>query len=236
MLFKQNSKILGVIGGMGPLASAEFLKTIYNENLQSYEQNSPFVIIYSDPTFPDRTNSYQQGNTSDLLSKLIKALCYLTDGGARKIVICCITSHYLLPQIPGKFKDKVISLLDIIIAEVMRSSDKHLLLCSTGSRDAEIFENHPKWNSVKDKFILPDDGEQKEIHNLIYQIKTTGKVDDLLIFLKRIAKKYKTNSFIAGCTEIHLLTRYISSATNKDTLDYIDPLQIIAKDLTNFMI
>lgn len=50
---------LGVLGGMGPLASAEFLKTIYECSVAGGEQRSPSVIMYSDPTFPDRTEARQ---------------------------------------------------------------------------------------------------------------------------------------------------------------------------------
>ena len=51
------TKLLGILGGMGPLASAEFLKTIYEYGTRDLEQRSPACILYSDPTFPDRTSS-----------------------------------------------------------------------------------------------------------------------------------------------------------------------------------
>lgn len=235
MLLKQNPEILGVLGGMGPLASAGFLRTIYERNIQIYEQNAPSVILYSDPTFPDRTNAYLQKNTDDLLFRLTNALNYLTVGGAQKIVICCITSHYLLPLLPQELKEKVISLLDVIISEVSPGQKKHLLVCTRGTRMAGIFEKHPGWKSVKDKIIYPTDSEQNEIHDFIYQIKIDGDVKGLLAFLKTIAKKYETSSFIAGCTEIHLLTRYISALEDDQSLEYIDPLRIIANDLKKFI-
>ena len=41
-------KILGILGGMGPLASTGFLKTIYEQNLGGGpEQNYPDVILHS---------------------------------------------------------------------------------------------------------------------------------------------------------------------------------------------
>ena len=55
------SNVLGVVGGMGPLASAEFVKTIYEYGLNRREQESPSVVLVSDPTFPDRTSVSWQG-------------------------------------------------------------------------------------------------------------------------------------------------------------------------------
>ena len=47
--------ILGILGGMGPLASAEFVRSVYELNVQTKEQASPVCVLYSDPTIPDRT-------------------------------------------------------------------------------------------------------------------------------------------------------------------------------------
>jgi aspartate racemase len=48
---------LGVLGGMGPLASAEFLKTIYEESLDGPEQTAPQVVLHSDGSSPGCTGS-----------------------------------------------------------------------------------------------------------------------------------------------------------------------------------
>lgn len=53
-------------------------------------------------------------------------------------------------------------------------------------------------------------------------------------FLDNLLKKYKTNSFIAGCTEIHLITKYLIRQ-NQQNYDVIDPLLTIAKDLKKFI-
>ncbi len=94
-------KMLGILGGMGPLASAEFLKTIYEYNLPlTSEQDTPKVILYSDPSFPDRTELLLKGNEIMLQNILLEVLPRLIDLGVTKIIICCITSHYLLPRLP----------------------------------------------------------------------------------------------------------------------------------------
>src|SRR5689334_6778827 len=50
-------EVWGVLGGLGPLASAEFLATIYEHADASEEQRLPAVLLFSDPAIPDRTEA-----------------------------------------------------------------------------------------------------------------------------------------------------------------------------------
>ena len=85
--------VYGVVGGMGPLASAEFLKTIYEFGLREQEQNSPTIIVYSDPSFPDRTTAFLKGDDDVVLAQLKRVIGQLSELNAVRIVLCCITIH-----------------------------------------------------------------------------------------------------------------------------------------------
>src|SRR5690348_3990253 len=124
--------MVGVLGGVGPLASAEFLRTIYEFGIRQREQDSPRVIMYSDPSFPDRTESLLSGETEQLLARLTAALQRLCDAGASRIIVCCVTLHYLLPQLPGHLRGRVISLIDVALGAVAEMQGRQLLFCSTG--------------------------------------------------------------------------------------------------------
>lgn len=113
-------EILGIVGGMGPLASAEFVKTIYEQSVGEQEQHSPAVLLHSDPSFPDRTQSLLAGEWEPSLHKLIETLNELHKLGASRIVICCLTIHYLLPKLPRELKSRIISLLVQVKTTVTR--------------------------------------------------------------------------------------------------------------------
>jgi aspartate racemase len=226
------TSVLGVVGGMGPLASAEFLKTIYEYNLGEREQDSPIVLMYSDPSFPDRTQALLTGIDEDLLVQLTQTLRRLLDFGVSEIVICCITIHHLLPNLPDEVRRHVLSLLDVIFSEVASSRKRHLLVCTTGARKAGIFERHPKWESLKDRFVLPDESDQELIHDVIYQIKSDCDIGELIPFLETLLLKYEVDSFIAGCTEIHLLAKqFLNSQSYPGTLGCVDPLDLVAQNI-----
>ena len=222
--------ILGVVGGLGPLASAEFLNTIYECSLDGVEQESPLVVMSSDPSFPDRTEAFLRGENDELLERLERALRQLSEMGASKIVICCITIHYLLPLLPPDLRARVVSLLDVILDHVGQSQKRHLLLCSKGTHRIGLFQNHDRWNLVKDRIVLPDDKDQDEIHyEIIYRIKRKPDVRQFMPRLESLLAKYEVDSFIAGCTEIHVLAKHFLSSNR--SYGCIDPLVIIAKEL-----
>ena len=100
--------MLGVLGGMGGLASAEFVKTIYeiSGEVCAREQAAPVVLMYSDPAFPDRTDAFLRGETQPILTKLIEALELLRNMGASQFVIACMTIHYLLPRLSPDLRSR----------------------------------------------------------------------------------------------------------------------------------
>lgn len=226
--------ILGVVGGLGPLASAEFLKTIYENCPVEHEQQSPTVIVYSDPTFPDRTDAFLAGNSAPLLAQLIDTIERLLEAGATEVVLCCMTMHYLLPALPFHLRERVVSLLDVVFANLFQHPKKRLLICSTGTMKLELFQRHADWPRAASHVILPHEGDQHAIHrDLIYPIKRNPKLDTLFPLLESLLEKYEVDSYIAGCSEVHLLAKqFVSGRDVGKHYDCIDPLAIIAQQLS----
>jgi aspartate racemase len=227
------SDVLGILGGMGPLASAEFLKTIYDQAVGDarVEQDLPACVLYSDPTFPDRTNALMSGADDLLVRRLVQALEDLHRLDVGHVVICCVTIHGLLPRAPAHLRDRVISLVDVIVEEVIQTGEVHLLLCTTGTRHAGVFQRHERWDAVKRYIAFLDDDEQRAVHNFIYAIKR-GDGEMALRAFDEFLRNHPMDRFIAGCTEIHLLTKYrLSRESEPDDYQLIDPLLIIARRL-----
>ena len=222
---------LGIVGGMGPLASAEFVRTVYEYGLGEREQLSPTVLLYSDPTFPDRTDAFMSGNDGPVLEKLIDVITRLDRLGAEKIIICCMTIHYLVPRLPEALRSKIISPLDVIFESVEQSLKESLLICSTGSRKVGLFESHPKWAKLGQKILLPSETDQELIHrNLIYPMKLNPELSDSFPVLDSVLKKYKVDSFIAGCSEIHMLAKhFLASKEYGSFYSCVDPFMTIAR-------
>jgi aspartate racemase len=226
--------VLGVLGGMGGLASAEFVKTIYElsgEGLRR-EQDEPVVVMYSDPAFPDRTEAFLRGETQPILTRLIDALELLDRMGASQFVICCITIHYLLPQLPDALRERIISLPDVIFSAVESAKKPHLVISSTGTIKLGLLQRHPHWEEFKNYFVFPTDDEQRQMHELIYEVKLNRNLKEASGFVQTMMKHHRVDSFVAACSEIHLLAKQFGTSSEQQRRHgCIDPLSIIAWNL-----
>ena len=226
--------VLGVLGGMGGLASAEFVKTVYelSGEVCRREQDEPVVLMYSDPGFPDRTEAFLRGETQPILTRLIEALELLCDMGASKVVIACMTIHYLLPQVPEALRERIISLTDVIFDSVESLKKKHLVISSTGTIRLELLQQHPGWEQTRNYFIFPSESEQRQMHDLIYEVKLNRNLLEARSFVETLLARHRVDSFIAACSEIHLLAKqFAPSGPQQRGFGCIDPLAIIARQV-----
>jgi aspartate racemase len=225
----RGEKLLGVLGGMGPLASAEFMRTIYERAPAPREQDAPRVVLYSDPTFPDRTEQLLAGAEGPLLEQLVASLRQLRAFGATPIVICCVTIHHLLARVPEELRRHVLSLLDVTFARVAELRRPHLLLCTKGARRLRLFESHRRWQECADFFVLPSERDQEAVHELIYRVKSGEDVRDLAPRVEELLARYGLDSFVVGCTETHILAKHLAAA-RPGRFGCVDPLTIVAED------
>jgi len=224
------AKVLGILGGMGPLASLAFLRTIYECNLKgATEQSYPSIVLHSLSVVPDRTGSLLNDGGRDLEASLVRNLTSLNAAGVEKIVICCFTSHTLLGRLPKALTGKIVSLVDLTARELGERKEKSLLLASLGSYERRLFDACPEAVLAKEYLVEPEEKDRRFIHGLIYdQLKPGRDVAPVYEAVRGLLDRYGLNSFIAACTEFHLLTRYMDAHALADTA-FVDPLFTIAR-------
>ena len=221
---------MGILGGMGPLASLAFLRTIYESNLVgSIEQEYPNILLHSLSSVPDRTCSLLCNAEDALADSLVRNLRILNETGVSKIVICCFTSHALIRRLPRDIAEKVVSLVDLTARELIKKKEPSLLLASLGSYQREVFRSTEDALKAKDFIVEPDEKDKAIIHCLIYDYLKPGRdVIPVYTAVKGLLDKYGLTSFIAGCTEFHLLSRHIHANTLPG-ISFVDPLFLIAR-------
>jgi aspartate racemase len=228
MIARRPGDVLGVVGGLGPLASAEFVRTIYEYAVGGPEQAMPTVILSSDPSVPDRTTAFQNGTQDHLRDRLRGSIQQLVQLRCTRIVICCVTMHGVLEDLEPDLRAPVTSLIDVAIDDVRARGERQLLCCSSGTRERRVFQRHRAWASIEPLVVLPDAGDQAAIHTMIYDIKRTDNTHAALPAVGALLEKYRVGSLIAGCTEIHLLTKLIKRTGAPWRC--CDPLDTIARD------
>ena len=105
-------KKLGILGGMGPAASAEFVNRLIAQTSASCDQEHIPFVLWSDPRVPDRSTSLR--NKDDLpLSWLLNGIQGLKSAGCNCIVIPCNTAHFWFDEMKkhASWNSKIIHIL-----------------------------------------------------------------------------------------------------------------------------
>ena len=123
-------KVFGVLGGMGALASARFVETLYRRNLSTHEQAQPIVLLRSNPQLPDRTRALLDGRHEALAEALSAELEALRDSGADRMVMCCFTAHLVWDALPPELSARTVSLLDALYRSPGLGDRRRLVICT----------------------------------------------------------------------------------------------------------
>jgi aspartate racemase len=112
-------KVLGVLGGMGPLASAHFMVRLTMLTPAERDQDHIPTILWSDPRIPDRIAG-QRGTGPDPLPWLLHGISGLRQAGCGAIVIPCNTVHGWYPQMVEAAEIPILHIVDAAAADLRR--------------------------------------------------------------------------------------------------------------------
>lgn len=213
--------LVGVLGGMGPIASAEFVRTVYEHCAGEREQAFPALSLHSDPAVPARTAD----SLDRVPAELARGLWSLADQGCSTIVMCCMTAHRLLPLFDPEIRDRVLSVLDVLVDEITRRpTDRRLLLCSSDSREMGLFEGHPGWASIGPSTVLTGMAQARRLQDAIQAIKERHRFGPAMRWLTENIERHAVSSVIVGCSEIHVLVKRHAAELDVEIVDPFDAL------------
>lgn len=221
--------LLGIVGGMGPLASAELVASLYRLNPTRREQDAPACALLSDPSFPDRTAAIVGGDADaleELTRRLGSAVESLVALGASRVVVACFTVHRVLPELPRELRERVVSLVDLVVGELLVDPRPRLVLATTGSRQGGVFTGHSRWPAVEASVRWPEPADQEALHERLYRLKQGEPPAGAVPFVRDLRQRYGTRGLVFGCTELHLLYRHLAP---EDAAGVVDPLATVAR-------
>jgi aspartate racemase len=117
------NRTLGVLGGMGPLASAHFMLRLTLLTPAERDQDHIPTILWSDPRVPHRTRG-KLGNGDDPLPWLLRGIRGLRQAGAEAIVIPCNTAHGWYTEMQAEAACPILHIVDAAAAELRRQGIK----------------------------------------------------------------------------------------------------------------
>lgn len=217
---------LGVIGGLGPMATAYYLELVIRMTDAKRDQEHPEIIVMNVPSIPDRT-AYILGKSEENplipmveLGKQMKAL------GATVIATPCITAHYFHEALQNGIGLPMIHAIRST-AELLRDGGIRRvgLMATDGTVRSGIFQQ--KIEDCGMETVLPSEEAQKGVMTLIYdQVKAGLKPDmDLFASIRDDLRDSGAEVIVLGCTELSLLKK------EQDLGDgVLDALEVLAKE------
>lgn len=218
-------KKLGIIGGLGPLATAYFYRRIVELTEVSTDQEHIETLIYSKPSIPDRTAYLlAQDGAEDPTPALISVGKTLRDGGAQVLAIPCITAHAFHKEMEEGIGLPVLHAIRELGSVCREKNITRLgIMATDGARATRIYEDALSEYGVT--CMWPQDKGQKQVMSMIYDDVKAGKNISAGAFAEASEELFTSGAqaIVLGCTEL-------SQAMVEMTLDdrYIDIIDVLA--------
>lgn len=200
-------KTLGVIGGLGPLATAYFMQLLVEMTEASCDQEHIEVIIHSKPSIPDRTRYILHLSEDSPLSDMMEVENSLVSQGAQVIAIPCITAHFFQPELEK---------LGTPVIHAIRETGKYLqeeeitkvgIMATDGTIQSKLFQDILGEYGIT--CVTPDEDGQKKVMHLIYENVKAGIPAEMQLFreVKDELCRDGAQAVLLGCTELSLIKR-----------------------------
>lgn len=219
--------IVGILGGMGPLATADFYTKLILATPATRDQEHLRVVMWADPTVPDRSAGIL-GDGPDATPWLVRGGQMLAAMGAAFIAMPCNTAHAYLPHVQPEVPIPFLHMMDeaATAVEVRYPLVERVgLLATTATVTLGLYAEWFARHHIE--VAVPDAARQERVMQAIARVKA-GDTGSAATALVREAAEYlvgqRAELLITGCTELPLIFR-----DGDGTVPVLDPTQILAE-------
>ena len=203
----KNDNIIGIIGGMGPQASAELYRLLIYEARHRYGARNndeyPEIFIDSVPV-PDFLADMQKMEVAAVI--LEDRVARLTEYGATTITLACNTACILIDRLQKRTNQPIVSVIDEVVRAVVGKSRNVFLLASPTSLRMGLYQLTLSRYGVS--FVVPKKKDFGELEYIIRGVLGDEPRDHLMKKLVRLTERYINESIdavVLGCTELPLV-------------------------------
>ena len=225
---RKTAGVIGVLGGMGPMATVDFMSKVIALTPASRDQDHLPLIVYSVPQVPDRTAAIVEGKESPLPA-MIEGLHTLVRAGVECIAIPCNTAHHWYDDLARISSVPVLHIVDAAGAAMQRRGvhDGPVgLLATAGTLDAGIYPARLAGHGYE--CILPDDGDMETLVTPGIGLVKAGRTAEAEELLRAAADNLLgrgARTIILGCTEIPIALKDDDASATR----YVDATRALAE-------
>ncbi len=221
-------RILGVLGGMGPLATVDFLKKLIEETPARRDQDHVPVIVYSVPQIPDRPAAILE-NAESPLPAMLEGVRALKNAGATAIAIACNTAHYWHDALAAEGVP-ILHIADATCDELLAhapGASRVGLIATKGTVAAQFFQERLRARGIE--CLLSTEGEQDElVLPAIVAVKqhALDRAHTLAVRACEALRLRGAAAIILGCTEMPVAVEFAPHPVRELC---VDPTRALAK-------
>lgn len=199
---------VGVIGGVGPQATAYFLDMVVRLTDAARDQDHLDLLVYDHATIPDRTAFILGTSTEDPGPVMARDAQRLERFGVSFLVVPCNTAHHFTDQVVAAVDVPVLSIIDETVAESQGRVDglrRVGLLATSGTLHARVYDSAFEASGVE--VVRPDEADQAAVMEIIYEQVKAGRPVDLPRFTGVMDRLRAAGAqvIVLGCTELSII-------------------------------
>ena len=197
---------LGIIGGLGPMATVSFMKRIIDMTDAACDQEHIHIVVEHCPSIPDRTAYILDHSKQNPSPAIISACRTLENAGVDEIAIPCVTAHFFREEIARNIGIPVMDGV-LLTADYLKSKgvSKVGIMATDGTIRSGIFENALKSHGIAS--VLPSDRTQRYVMDLIYNDVKSGRPieQDKFGAVAVELREEGAEVILLGCTELSVI-------------------------------
>lgn len=220
----KQKKCLGIIGGLGPMASAQFMTLLTAMTDADSDRKHPEVLLYSRPDTPDRTAFLLGESNESPLPSMLHAGKTLEQMGAQVLAIPCMTAYGFYEQLRESLQAELIHPIQETASLLQQHGIRSAgIMATDGSLKAKVYQQALKKQGIT--AVLPDAKRQQMVMRIIYEQVKAGKPANLqtLGAVRRHLTQQGAEIVLLGCTELSVVkqTQHIGGG-------YLDVMEVLA--------
>ncbi len=205
---EHQKKTIGILGGMGPSASADFYRALVDIAQREYnaEQDTDFpaMHLYNLPLSGFDETGFADPDT--VCTQLVRAAKILEGAGSDFIVMACNTVHAFYEDMLRAIHIPIVSIIDEVVARTQRDGFASVcLLTSESTRNYQLYEKAFARQGIK--AVVASDNEQKTLNRIIHRVMGGLQGAEDVELLRSIVKRHEhegAEAIVLGCTELPL--------------------------------
>lgn len=206
----QQQALLGVLGGMGPMATVDFLGKLTRITAARRDQDHLPWLTFCQPGTPDRTEAILAGNDASL-PFLTKGVAWLARQGVKLIVVPCNTSHFWFKEMEAAAAPVPMLHIADAVVDVLRRGEAAVgvvaVLASRGTADKLIYHRRLQDGGFE-VFPLANE-DQLVLDRIIGDVKggQEDRIRESRLAMRHLLERLAcqgVKAAILGCTELPL--------------------------------